>query len=343
LGRDTRPHRGGGATTGIFHQSAPSGETGVRFLFRVLRARPTYLAGYAIVGTVCLVALFAPLLSRYSPVTAYPQDHLQPPNPRHWLGTDIQGLDIWSRLLYAARIDLAIAVTGTMISAAAGTVAGAFVGYYHGVGGVRGALSETVMRAADVIQAFPVFVLAIALVAVLGQKITNVIYAIAFVNAPIYLRLVRAQTMSLRERCFIEASVICGNPDWVTVFRHIIPNTMGPVFSQMSINAGWAILLTAGLSFVGAGVRPPAPEWGIMIQMGFSNIATGEWWPSVFPGIAITLTVLGFGLIGQSIELLSDPARRRTLVLRGSDIDAVEPTWGLSAGLDGNDGAAMSP
>jgi peptide/nickel transport system permease protein len=223
-------------------------------------------------------------------------------------------MDIFSRVIFSARIDLAIAVLGALFSLVIGSPLGLIAGYFSGTRGVWGWVSEAVMRVADVLQAFPVFVLAIALVAALGQSARNVIIAIAFVNAPIYLRLLRTQALSLRERRFVDAARVAGNSELRIVFRHILPNAMAPAIIQASVNMGWAVLLTAGLSFVGAGVRVPTPEWGSMIAVGAQNMVTGQWWPALFPGVAIALTVLGFALIGDSLELLLDPVRRRGIV-----------------------------
>ena len=156
------------------------------------------------------------------------------------------------------------------------------------------------MRAADVLQAFPIFVFAIALVASLGQSIQTVVLAIAFVNAPIYLRLMRSQVLSIRSMRYVEASQVNGLSDFQTIIRHVVPNAMAPVLAQLSINVGWGIVLTAALSFVGAGVRAPTPEWGSMIAMGFQNVVTGQWWPSMFPGTMLAVTVFGFSLVGGS-------------------------------------------
>jgi peptide/nickel transport system permease protein len=232
------------------------------------------------------------------------------------MGTDAVGMDIFSRVIYAPRVDLSIALAGTLISAVIGTLVGALVGFYQAGRGLRSMLSGLVMRAADVLQAFPVFVFAIALVASLGQSLQTVIIAIAFVNTPIYLRLMRSQVVAIRQMRFVEASVVAGLSDLQTVLRHVIPNALGPVLAQLSVNIGWAILLTAGLSFIGAGVRAPTPEWGSMIAMGFQNVVTGQWWPSVFPGIALAITVFGFALIGSSIETMADPVQRRALLRR---------------------------
>jgi len=170
------------------------------------------------------------------------------------------------------------------------------------------------MRAADVLQAFPVFVFAIALVASLGQSVFAVVSAIAFVNIPIYLRLMRSQVLTIRGMRYVEAAQIAGLSDFYTITRHVIPNAMAPVLAQVSVNIGWSILLTAALSFIGAGVRPPTPEWGSMIAMGFQNLVTGQWWPSLYPGLALAITVFGFALVGSSIEVLADPMKRRALV-----------------------------
>jgi peptide/nickel transport system permease protein len=286
----------------------------LRLVGRVARIRPRFVIGYVIVLVAILAGLLAPLVAPYSPIEADPSQFLEPPSWRHPFGTDAVGMDIFSRTLFAPRIDLTIAVAGTLLSAVTGSFIGALVGYYSAGRGIRVWASGAVMRAADVFQAFPVFVFAIALVASLGQSISTVVLAIAFVNAPIYLRLMRAQVMSLREMRYVEASLVAGLSDLRTIMRHIVPNAMGPVLAQLSINVGWGILLTAGLSFVGAGVRAPTPEWGSMIATGFQNVVTGQWWPSVFPGLALAVTVFGFSLVGGSVEVFADPVKRRALV-----------------------------
>jgi peptide/nickel transport system permease protein len=284
-----------------------------RFFLAVLRNNPSFALGYFIVVSVCLIAIFAPLIAPYEPMNADPSVYLQPPSWSHPLGTDSTGMDIFSRILYAPRIDLTIAVVGTLISAIIGSVLGAVTGFYDGGRAWRKFSSALVMRSADVLQAFPVFVFAIALVAVFGQGVGSVIAAIAFVNTPIYLRLMRGQVLSIRKMRYVEAAYVSGMSDWGIIGRHVIPNALPPVLSQLSVNIGWSVLLTAGLSFVGAGVVAPLPEWGSMISMCYQNIVTGQWWPSIFPGMALGVTVFGFSLVGNSIEVLADPARRRVL------------------------------
>ena len=286
----------------------------LELLLVVLRQRPLFAFGYVLILLIVLLALLAPVVAPFDPEKANASITLQSPSGSHLLGTDISGMDIFSRIIYSARIDLVIAVLGTAFSLLIGSPLGLIAGYFAGMRGIWGQISETIMRTADVVQAFPVFVLAIALVAALGQSARNVIIAIAFVNAPIYLRLLRTQALSLRERRFVDAARVAGNSELRIVFRHILPNAMGPAIVQSSVNMGWAVLLTAGLSFVGAGVRVPTPEWGSMIAVGAQNMITGQWWPALFPGIAIALTVLGFALIGDSLELMLDPVRRSGIV-----------------------------
>ncbi len=283
-------------------------------LLRLAVIRPRFAIGYLIVITMTLLAIFAPVIAPYSPTEADSASFLQPPSAAHLFGTDNVGMDIFSRSIYAPRIDLTIAILGTLLSAVVGSSIGAVVGFYSSGRGIRVWLSFAIMRAADVLQAFPVFVFAIALVASLGQSIQTVVLAIAFVNAPIYLRLMRSQVLTIRSMRYVEASQVNGLSDMQTIMRHVIPNAMAPVLAQLSVNIGWGILLTAALSFVGAGVRAPTPEWGSMIAMGFQNVVTGQWWPSMFPGAMLAITVFGFSLVGASIEVVADPAKRRQLL-----------------------------
>jgi len=284
------------------------------FFLAVLRQRPLFAAGYIIVGAIVLMAIFAPLIAPFDPIKADPVNYLKPPGWPYIFGTDATGMDVFSRVMYAPRVDLTIALAGTLSSALIGVALGVVAGYYESAGGWRAFASGFVMRAADVLQAFPVFVFAVAVVAVMGQSVQSIVLAIAFVNAPIYLRLMRSQTLSIRRLRFVEAAYIAGSSDIQIMLRHVIPNAIAPVLAQLSVNIGWAVIITSALSFIGAGVEAPTPEWGSMIAMGFQSIVTGHWWPSIFPGLALAVTVFGFSLIGSSVEVLSDPARRRLLV-----------------------------
>jgi len=287
----------------------------LNLFFRVLKKRPDFMLGYIIVVLIIFIAIFAPLFAPFDPIKSDAKNYLKAPQWPYLMGTDATGMDVFSRVLYAPRVDLAIALLGTLLSAILGVVLGAIAGFYDSSGKAAGFSSAFIMRSADVVQAFPVFVFAIAVVAVLGQSIQSLVMAIAFVNAPIYLRLMRSQCLSIRRMRYVEAAYIAGTSDMKIILSHVIPNSIAPLLAQLSVNIGWAILLTSALSFIGAGVEAPTPEWGSMISMGFQNIVTGHWWPSIFPGLALALTVLGFALVGSSIEILADPVRTRKLLL----------------------------
>ncbi len=287
----------------------------LNLFFRVLKKRPDFMLGYIIVVLIISIAIFAPLFAPFDPIKSDAKNYLKAPQWPYLMGTDATGMDVFSRVLYAPRVDLAIALLGTLLSAILGVILGAIAGFYDSSGKAAGFSSAFIMRSADVVQAFPVFVFAIAVVAVLGQSIQSLVMAIAFVNAPIYLRLMRSQCLSIRRMRYVEAAYIAGTSDMKIILSHVIPNSIAPLLAQLSVNIGWAILLTSALSFIGAGVEAPTPEWGSMISMGFQNIVTGHWWPSIFPGLALALTVLGFALVGSSIEILADPVRTRKLLL----------------------------
>jgi peptide/nickel transport system permease protein len=220
------------------------------------------------------------------------------------MGTDGNGMDVFSRVISSPRTDLVIALLATLGAIGVGVPLGLIAGYF------RGFFSEALMRLSDIVQSFPVFLLGMTLVVITGQDIKNVIYVVAFVNCPIYIRLTRSQVLFLRERTFIEAARAMGCPHPWVLREHLFPNAIGPAVANASVTMGWAILLTAGLSFIGAGVRVPTPEWGSMIAVGAKNIYTGEWWASVFPGVALATTVLGFALMGDALARFADVTRR---------------------------------
>lgn len=185
-----------------------------------------------------------------------------------------------------------------------GIVLGLLVGYYEGIFG------EVVMRLTDLMQAFPAFILAMALVAVLGNKLSNILFVVAFINIPIYLRFVRGEVLAMKSRPYIEAAHAAGMTPFTIMFKELLPNSLRPALVQASINIGGAILLTAGLSFIGAGVKVPTPEWGSMISLGAPLIITKQWWAAFFPGACIAITVLGFALFGDFLREYLNPERR---------------------------------
>ncbi len=273
-------------------------------LARYVKTHRAMQIGLLIVIGYAVLAVLAPLIVPYRPDTST-SDTLQPPSLRHLFGTDVSGFDILSRVLFAPRVDITIALTATLLALAIGTPLGVLAGFS------RGLVSEIVSRVFDLIQAFPFFVLAMTLLAVLGPSVVNLIVVVAVVNAPIYLRLVKSQTLYLRERTFVQAARVAGNSEFSLMFRHLFPNALPPVLAQVSINVAWAVILTAGVSFVGAGVRAPTPEWGLMISAGASNMFSGQWWVALFPGAALALSTLGYALIADGLRDLADPTRAR--------------------------------
>jgi peptide/nickel transport system permease protein len=261
------------------------------------------VGGILAAGSIFL-ALLGPLLAPYPPMEPSAGQQLLPPSYAHWFGTDDVGMDVFSRVIAAPRVDLGIALSATILALTIGTTIGGIAGYF------RTWWSELIMRISDLIQSFPVFILAMVLVTITGQEIWIVVVVIAFVNIPLYVRMIRAELLSLRERTFVEAAIVIGVPAWRIVFRHLIPNVIGTIINQATITMGVAMLLTAGLSFVGAGVRVPTPEWGVMIATGASSIVTGQWWPSVFPGVALSASVFGFALFGDGVSRMLDSRQR---------------------------------
>ena len=274
------------------------------------RRRPGFMFGLVVVITVFL-AMLGPYIAPYHPERALPGAGLQPPSAEHWMGTDVSGMDVFSRVISAPRIDLAIALSATVIAFVGGVLLGVISGFYAGARGVPRVASEAIMRGADILQAFPVFIFALALVGFRGPGTENVIVALAFLNIPYFLRVTRGAVFQVRERPFVEAARCAGNKEVRIAFVHVMPNALGPALANVSPGIGFAILLTAALSFVGAGVPKPTPEWGSMISIGAPNMMTGQWWTALFPGLALGVTVLGYALVGDGIRDYMDPVNRR--------------------------------
>jgi len=217
-------------------------------------------------------------------------------DPPHWFGTDNSGLDIFSRTISAPRTDLQIALIAALASMGIGTILGLLAGFFRNI------LTEVLMRTSDLLQAFPVFITAMILVALSGRSTGNIVIALTIVYTPIFIRLTRAEVMGQMPRGYVEAARAVGNSEIKVALKHVLPNSLVPSLIQLSTTVGFAILLTSGLSFVGAGVRPPTAEWGLMIALGAPQIIMGEWWQSIFPGVAISLTIFGFAAVGHGLE-----------------------------------------
>jgi peptide/nickel transport system permease protein len=261
----------------------------------LLRKSIVLKIGVLLVFVAVFLAIFGPALA---PKPTEDASGLlnQPPGNGHLFGTDSAGLDVFSRVIAAPRVDVTIALVATLVSVVLGTMVGLLASFF------RGRAGDLVMRASDTLQAFPLFVLAVVFVVAAGRSYANIVVVIAIFNIPIYLRLIRSEVVSLRERTFVEAARANGDRPTSIAFRHVLPNALSPGFAQMPITFGFAIITIAGLSFIGAGVQPPTAEWGSMINAGRSDLILGQWWTSIFPGIALSLTTFGFAIVGEAVQ-----------------------------------------
>ena len=270
----------------------------------VLSENPVTAFAFGLFAIFLLAAILGPLIAPYDPLATNTSIALKPPSAAHWFGTDQLGRDIFSRVLVATRIDLTIAFASVVLAFLLGAVSGVAAGYFGGWS------DRIVGRLADTIMAFPLFVLAMGIVAALGNTVTNIVIATAIINFPLYVRVARAEANIRRDVGFVEAARLSGNGEARVLFGHILPNIMPIMMVQMSLTMGYAILNAAGLSFIGLGVRPPAPEWGIMVAEGANFIQSGEWWIALFPGATLMLAVFCFNLLGDGLRDIIDPRKR---------------------------------
>jgi peptide/nickel transport system permease protein len=288
---------------------APAPEEGRIAAWRLLAGNPVTLVSVIVLALIVLLALLAPLLAPYGVNTTNVPNALQPPSPEHWFGTDELGRDVFSRVLLAARASLLVAVASVAFALVVGVTVGVVAGY-------AGRLLDTIlMRANDVLFAFPVLLLALAIVAILGPGIPTTMLAIGIVYTPIFARVARGSTLSVSVEPFVQASRTMGTGHGYILRRHILPNIAGPVIVQTSLSLAFAILSEAALSFLGLGVQPPQPSWGRML-FDAQNFLGQAWWMSVFPGAAIFLTVLAFNLAGDGLRDVLDPKQRTMLEAR---------------------------
>lgn len=270
---------------------------------RFVRNRAAAVGG-AFVLVMVMAAIFAPVITRYDPADQDLMASLQGPSTEHWFGTDNLGRDLFSRVIYGARVTLPIAFLGVAAALVVGVPIGLLAGY------ARGLADTLIMRLTDILLAFPSLLLAIAITSALGIKLITISIAIAVFSLPGYIRLVRSEVLRLREREFVTAARSIGSPAPRVLFVHILPNSISPVIIQTSLNAAIAIITVSGLSFIGLGAQPPTAEWGVMLAdgRGFMRIAP---WVTAFPGIAIVIAVLGFNLLGDGLRDAYDPRSRR--------------------------------
>ncbi|MDP2859468.1 MAG: ABC transporter permease [Bacillota bacterium] len=262
-------------------------------------------AGGIVVILVWIIALSAPLVAPYDPIAHLGSaNRLKPPgSPGYLLGTDDFGRDLLSRLIYGARISLQVGIIVVLLSGSIGVTLGAIAGYFGGL------TDEIIMRSVDIVMAFPFFILAIAIMAVLGPSLNNAMIALAMVSWVGYARLVRGQVLSVKQKEFIEAARAEGLSDALIILRHVLPNCMAPILIQATLGVGGAILSAAGLSFIGLGAQPPDPEWGAMLNEGREYLRQAPYL-TIIPGTAIAVTVLALNLLGDGLRDALDPRLR---------------------------------
>jgi len=275
----------------------------VSFRRRLLRNKLSLVAFCAIVLLI-IIAVLAPWIAPSDPNEPDANAVLQRPSWAHVLGTDDYGRDELSRVIIASRVDLLVPIVSTLLALLIGSLIGALSGFRGGW------VDQIVMRIMDAVMAFPAFVLAMGLTAAIGNSITNLILVIAVTQVPAYLRQLRAEMLREREMEYAQAAQTIGNPTWRIVFIHLFPNCFPPLIVQATLAMGFALLTLAALSYIGLGIQPPNSEWGEMTSEGAGLMVTGQWWLSLFPGIAIVATVLIFNVVGDGLRDLLDPKMR---------------------------------
>lgn len=275
-----------------------------RDFWQTFLRHPMALVSGGFVVLLVLVAVFAPWLAPWDPMAPDWMALSAPPSAAHWMGTDELGRDILSRIIYGARISLYVGVVSVTLGMVVGVLLGLLAGYYGRW------VDMLIMRGSDVLFAFPGMLLAIAVVAILGPGLNNVIIAVAVFSVPVFARIVRASTLSLKQAAYVEAVRCAGARDRVILLRHILPGTLSSVIVYFTMRIGTSILTAAGLSFIGLGPEPDVPEWGNILAMSRSMMMAGLWHVSVFPGLAIFVTVLAFNLLGDALRDTLDPKSR---------------------------------
>ncbi len=274
----------------------------LRFLRRLTRT-PLGAISLGVVLLYVLVAIFAPLLAPYSPETTALGARLRPPSSEHWLGTDALGRDIFSRVLYGARVSLLVGFLTVLITATFGTLVGALGGYY------RGAFDAVSGRLTELLLAFPYLIFAIGMMAFLGPGFANLVWALSLKGWVEFYRLARGQTLDQAEREYVEASRAIGQRSLRTLLREVLPNVLPSVLVLGTLRVGYFMVLEASLSFLGVGIPPNIPAWGSMIAEG-RNVLFIAWWVSTTPGIALLILVLAINLLGERLQEIFDPKRK---------------------------------
>jgi|SRR3989338_1188258 len=259
--------------------------------------------GLLIVGLMTILAIFAPFVSRYDPNAVNVEGVLLPPSLKNLMGTDSLGRDLFTRMIYGGRVSLSVGFVAVGIAVTIGLIFGSLAGYYGGW------VDSVISRFIDIMLCFPTFFLMLSVIAILGPNIFNVMVIIGLTSWMGVARLIRAEILSLKEREFVEAARATGASDLRIIVRHLIPNGIGPVLVSVVLGIAGAILVEAALSFLGLGVQPPTPSWGNILTEAKSTLGIA-WWITVFPGLAILITVLGYNLLGEGLREHFSPHRR---------------------------------
>jgi peptide/nickel transport system permease protein len=290
------------ATKWITERGAQTTEA--KYILRILFSNPVSAAGAIGVTGLLLLMIFAPFIATHDPYAFQLTDRFLPPSLSHLFGTDHLGRDVFSRVVWGSRISLTLGLVTLLEAATLGTLVGLIAGYRGGL------VNSILMRITDIFLAFPSIVLALAIAAALGRGITSVMIALGVTWWPLYARLVRGQTLSIREEQYIETARLSGASSLRIMFTHILPNCIAPLMVQVSMDVGFTILAAAGMGFLGIGAQSPEPEWGLMAAQG-SSYFLQYWWVSAFPGLIIFLSVMAFNLLGDGLRDMLDPRLRR--------------------------------
>jgi peptide/nickel transport system permease protein len=289
------------ATAAIAIRAADAGKR--RTLWAGVLRQKLAVIGLVIVGFFAIVAVLGPIFAPSGPTEQFSDYRLQGPSAEYWIGNDEVGRDIFSRLLYGARISFQVGVIAVGISAVIGVLIGLVAGYF---GGWIDNIASLLM---DVLYAFPTILLAIAIMAMLGNSLANVMIAIGIVNAPTFMRVIRGSVLTVRRTTYVEAAISVGGTTPRVMWKHVLPNVTAPLIVHASLNFAYAVLAEASLAFLGLGNKPPSPSWGSMVSSSYGFLQLAPW-AAIFPGVAIALTVLGFNLLGDGLRDALDPRLR---------------------------------
>jgi peptide/nickel transport system permease protein len=277
--------------------AAPAGSPGASTRLRgELRRHPSLAVGGGLAAAILIVAVAGRIAPPYNPLAISPGHALAPPSPGHWFGTDQFGRDVFSRVLYGIGIDVMIGLIVAALALTLGSMVGIASGY------LGGWVDDIVMRVVDITMSFPPFLLALSIAVVIGNTVRNAIIAVTIAYVPYIVRLTRSSVLTARSADYVLGARAAGASRSRVMTLHIMPNAVGPSLVQATLMAGWAILDVSGLSFLGVGIQPPSPELGVQVAQGASYITSGQWWVSVFPGVAIVLAVLAFNFLGDYAE-----------------------------------------